>query len=132
MGDQNPLTSLIVESTDNIDRERLTSLLTGYVVFNKTGEISFLPAFYKLSNSSKILIILVAQKARHLLFDNVADAMSPSEVIALDVMAEGSVKSCLKRLLEKTHDVKKDGEKRYYVPNYLLEELHSKIGTEEA
>ncbi len=126
-----PLKGLIAENTDGINRQRLTDQLKPYTVFSSEGELTLLSAFYSLNNQSKILIILVAQKARHLLFDDVAESMSPSEIIAFDVMAEGSVKSTLKRLLEKTHDVKKDASKRYYVPNYLLAGLDSKIGTDE-
>jgi hypothetical protein len=97
------------------------------VVFTKTGEVTFLQAFYKLENQMKLLVVLISQKARHLLFDAISESMSPSELIALDIMAEGSVKSSLKRLLEKTHQIKKDGQKKYYVPNYLLANLGDEL-----
>ncbi len=122
-----PLQNLIAESTEEIDRGRLTNLLKTYVVFSKEGTVTFRPEFYKLGNSAKILVVLVAQKARHLLFDNIPEAMSPSEIIALDIMAAGSAKTSLKRLLEKTRDIKKDSGKKYYVPNYLLDGLDEKI-----
>lgn len=125
-----PLQNLIAENTEDVDRGRLFDVLKDYVVFTKTGEMTFLQAFYKLENQAKLLVVLVAQKARHLLFDDMPEAMSPSELIALDVMAEGSVKSSLKRLLEKTHQVKKDGQKKYYVPNYLLNNLSNELKEE--
>lgn len=128
-----PLQDLVSDSTEDIDRVQLAGLLKAYVAFSKDGELTFLPAFYKLGNTSKVLVILTAQKARHLLFGEVytSEALSSAEIIALDVMAEGSVKSTVKRLLEKTYDIKKNSDKKYYIPNYQLSSLRQKISPED-
>jgi len=136
MGDtvkNDPLQDLVSDNTEDIDRAQLAGLLKMYVAFSKDGELTFLPAFYKLDNTSKILVILTAQKARHLLFGetHTSEALSSADIISLDVMAEGSVKSTVKRLLEKTYDIKKNADKKYYIPNYQLSSLQQKISPED-
>ena len=131
--ENDPLRGLISESTEEINRAQLAGLLKPYAAFSKSGDVTFLPEFYKLGNASKVLVVLTAQKARHLLFEDefTTDAMSSSEIIALEVMAEGSVKSTVKRLLEKTHDIKRNSDKKYYIPNYQLNNLDEAISSEE-
>ncbi len=131
--ESDPLQGLISESTEEINRAQLAELVKPYAAFSKDGSVTFLPAFYKLNNASKVLVVLTAQKARHLLFGDrfTTDAMSSAEMINLEVMAEGSVKSTVKRLLEKTHDIKKNSDKKYYIPNYQLSSLKETISLEE-
>ncbi len=127
-----PLQELISSSTIDVDRTQLAGLLKSYITFAQDGDMTFSPTFYKLDNTSKILVVLTAQKARHLLFSetHTSEALSSSEIIAFDVMAEGSVKSTVKRLLEKTHNIKKNADKRYYIPNYQLANLERTLTSE--
>lgn len=127
--DENPLKSLIVEGNQNLDLHQLTDLLTDRIVFTADGEIQFLADFYDASNQQKMLIVLLGAKARSILFEG-QDSFAPSEIIAYDIMPLGSVKSTLKSLLEDTHEIKKSSEKRYYVPNYVIAKLASRLAKE--
>jgi len=131
MTDDNPLMDLVVDDTVALDREKLKNILKPYVIFDKTGAISLLHPFDKLSNKGKILILLTTAKAKSLIFPESEDGMTPSEIISMDIMAEGSVKSTLKNLLEKSRSIKKQPSGKYYVPNYKLANLDSELGKEE-
>ena len=85
--------------------------------------MSFLSAFNSLDNRKKIEIVLAAAKARSLLL-NQKDGMRPADIIALDIMPLGSVKSGLKGLFD-SRQIKKDGE-RYVLPGYRINELAAK------
>jgi hypothetical protein len=124
--DENPLKSLIVEGNQNLDLHQLTDLLTDRIAFTADGDIQFLADFYEASNQQKMLIVLLGAKAKSILFEG-QDGFTPSEIIAHDIMPLGSVKSTLKSLLEDTHEIKKSGEKRYYVPNYVIAKLASRL-----
>ena len=128
MTDQNdPLNDLIQADAGAIDRSLLKDVLKSFVVFNSDGEVTLLKDFYALGNQQKILVVLVAQKAKSLLFEGVDEGLSPSTLIGLQIMAEGSVKSTLKQLLEKTYEVKKNASGQYYVPTYLLPEMKTRL-----
>jgi|GEM_PF-2098299 hypothetical protein len=124
--DENPLKSLIVEENQNLDLHQLTDLLTDRIAFTAEGDIQFLSEFYKATNQEKMLFVLLGAKAKSILFDG-ADGFTPSEVVSFDIMPLGSVKSTLKALLEDTHEIKKSGEKRYYVPNYVIAKLGPRL-----
>lgn len=130
MDSTDPLSELIQADIGAVDRDMLKGILEKFVVFSAEGTVSFLKPFYELSNQQKILLVLVAQKAKSLLFSNVEESMGPSTLISLQVMAEGSAKSSLKRLLETTHEVKKDNSGKYYVPNYLLGDMKKRLEKE--
>ena len=113
-----PLRELIADDMVEVDRVKLTKILKSYIVFDANSALNTLEKFDKLPNQEKILILLVASKAKSLLSD-VEEGMTPSEIIELDVMPVGSVKSSLKKLLEVNKDIKKKDSK-YYLPNYRL------------
>lgn len=120
--DDNPLKSLIIENNQSLDLHQLTDLLTNRIAFTAEAEMQFLGDFYNMNNQQKVLLILLGAKAKSILFE-VPDGLTPSEIIAFDIMPLGSVKSTLKTLLEDTHEVKKNTDKRYYIPNYLTSKL---------
>lgn len=124
--EENPLKVLIIEGNQNLDVYQLTDLLTDRIAFMEDGGIQFLPDFYGLSNQQKMLIVILGAKAKSILFDS-QDGFTPSEIVAYDIMPLGSVKSTLKALLEDTHEINKDSEKRYYVPNYVIAKLASRL-----
>ena len=128
--DDNPLKSLIVEDNQNLDLHQLTDLLTNRIVFTAGAEMQFLTDFYNMNNQQKLLLVLLGAKAKSILFEG-SDGFTPSEVIEFDIMPLGSVKSTLKALLEDTHEVKKNTDKHYYVPNYVISKLTSRF-TKEA
>ena len=121
--DQNdPLATLLADDTQAVDRNRLAKLLAPYVQFDKeTKEISFLSSFNVISNEAKLEIALLASKAR-LLILGTPEGFSPSELIKMEIMPEGSIKSTIKKLND-ARKVKKDTAGRYIIPNYRMDEI---------
>ena len=115
---EDPLKQLLGEDVQSIDRNRLATFLSPYVRFEKlTKDMHFLVKFESIiSNDAKIEVILLAAKAKSLLFDE-PDGLAPSQIISLEVMPTGSVKSSLKKLSD-TRKIKKDSQGRYLIPNY--------------
>jgi len=126
----NPLSALIQDDSVELDLELLTALLKDYVKLSKDGAISPLRPFYDKDNQQKLLIMLLAYKAKNILFEGEAEGVAPSALIATQIMAEGSVKSTLKHLLEKTHEIKKDTKGGYYIPAYLLPDIEKRLKSE--
>lgn len=125
-----PLSSLLSSDVKSTDRQKLAELLRPFLVIDQDSkEFAFLPAFEETDNNAdKVEIILAGSKARALLFDN-PDGMTQGEVIGLGVLAEGSVKSTLKRLID-GHKLKKDKEGRYSIPGHRISELVKKFNNE--
>ncbi|HEY4489554.1 MAG TPA: hypothetical protein VJA87_03710 [Candidatus Paceibacterota bacterium] len=122
----NPLDALLTDDAAT-NREQLAALVGPFVkIVKDSKEFEFLPAFSKLDNSSKVEIMLAASKARALLFDE-TDGLAPSEIIATQVMTEGSTKSAIKSLFD-GRKIKKNKEgKKYILPPYRIPELVEKF-----
>lgn len=117
-----PLASLFTNDVRATDRQKLAELLRPFVVIDQNSkEFSFHEKFDALKNSQKMEIILAAAKAKALFF-NEYDGLIQKDLVELSVMAEGSVKSTLKRLYD-SHKIKKDKEGRYFIPLYRIPEL---------
>jgi len=128
MSENNPLRELLVNESQPIDLQELAKILKAYVVINENSKkIDFFESFHNLSNELKILIILAASKARSILLKT-EEKLSPTEIIGLDVMPEGSVKGTLKKLLE-SHEIKSERSK-YSLPNYQIRQLVSRLNSE--
>ncbi len=128
-----PLQGLIGEDLRSDDRERLASLLTPYVSFDKNSEKPvFKRAIQEMgSNANKVELVFLAEKARALLFPNATnEGLGQSEIIALDIMPEGSVKSTLKKLFD-TKQIRKSSNGKYVIPNYRILELQNKYEAKE-
>lgn len=126
MTTQDPLQGLLVSETQAIDRQELADLLMPYLSIHKeTKSFDFSSRFRDLPNNEKILIILAANKARSLISEEVVDEITPSELIKMDIMPEGSVKGTLKALLD-ARDIKSVSGK-YYLPNYKLSQAAARI-----
>jgi len=123
MGEQNdnPFGKLIVDEGQELNQQELADLLEPFVVFVKTTRsVDFLPDFRSLPNDLKVSVILAASKARALIFSG-DEKLSPKEIINLDLMPEGSVKSSIKKLYD-AKEIKAEG-KKYYLPNYRIASL---------
>lgn len=118
-----PLASLFTSDARATDREKLAKLLKPFVTIDENSkEFSFHDPFNALKgNMQKVEIILAATKARALFFNEV-DGLPPGDIIALGVMADGSVKTSLKKLFD-NHKIKKDKENRYFLPAYRIPKL---------
>jgi len=118
---EDPLQKLFVSETQKVDRLGLARFLTPYVSINKeTESFDFSATFHKLLNSEKILVILAAIKAKHLVLDTL-DRIAPVGIINLEVMPIGSVKGSL-RTLSRNKEIKSD-KNGYYLPNYKLPQI---------
>jgi hypothetical protein len=127
-----PLAALISRDAKATDRKKLAELLGPYMVIDQDSkEFSFHSGLHDIDdNETKIEILLAGAKARALYF-NLPDGLLPGEVIAAGLMPEGSVKTSLKRLFDK-HKIKKDKEKRYFLPAHRIAELIKKLNSQQA
>ncbi len=121
--EKDPLAGLVSADGKATDRQKLYELVSPFIKLDPESKgFSFLGAFSDISNNmSKLEMLLAGAKARALYFE-MPDGLQPGEIIALGVMAEGSVKGSLKKLFD-THKIKKDKEGRYFVPAYRILEL---------
>lgn len=123
MTNNDPLQTLVSDDAQAIDRKKMAEVLRSFVLIDRASkQIVLLPDFKKVGlNTEKIEIILLASKARSLIFKT-KDGLTPSEIIALGAMPEGSVKATIKMLFD-SKKIEKDGEKRYFLPGYRRNEL---------
>lgn len=128
MDNTDPLSKLVVTDSKEVDRQKLAELLESYVFFDQTSQkMKFKDKFFQLStNADKLEMILLADKARALYFPDRKEGLSQSDVLAVEAMPEGSVKSTLKKLSD-SHKISKNAEGKYYVPGYRTSELFSRF-----
>jgi len=128
MNQDDPLKKLIVSNSKDIDRQKMADILDPYVGFDETSQImNFKEEFRTLgTNVDKLEMVLLADKARSLYFQDRKEGLSQSEILALEIMPEGSVKSTLKKLAD-PRKILKNAEGKYYIPTYRLGELFSKF-----
>ncbi len=129
MNNNDPLAKLVAPDTKDVDRQKLADVLEPYVVFDQTShKMNFEDKFYELrTNAEKIEVILLADKARALIFnDGKKEGMSQSEILVVEAMPEGSVKSTLKTLSD-NRKILKNAEGKYYIPEYRLSKFFSKL-----
>lgn len=126
MKENDPLQALVSDDAEELDKKKVASFLRPFVLIDRASkQMNLLSGFEKAGSvADKIEIILLANKARSLLFGT-PDGSTQGEIIALDAMPEGSVKATLKKLFD-SKKVKKDKEKRYYLPGYRVNELIDK------
>ena len=118
---KNPLEDLLIDESQSVNLTELAQILKPFVVIDKSSRIiEFLPIFYEQKNEVKILILLAASKARKELFQD-DEKMSPSDIIALKIMPEGSVKATLKKLLDEK--IIRTEVRKYYLPSYQIRAL---------
>lgn len=129
MNQDDPLSKLVTSNAKEVDRQRLADLLEPYVVLDETShEMNFRDKFNELQNNAdKLEVIFLADKATTLIFgEERKEGLSQGNLIAMEVMPKGSVKSTLKTLSDK-RKVLKNTDGKYYVPNYRINELFLKF-----
>lgn len=116
MSNNDPLQKLFVTESQAVNKKDLADLLSQYVSINReTQAMDFSGQFGKLPNAEKILIVLLAVKARSIFLET-DDKITPSEIIKMEIAPTGSVKATLKVLL-KNKEIKSE-KGRYSLPNY--------------
>lgn len=125
----NPFDKLIVDEAE-ADVQMLADLLENLVVFVRSSKtMEFLPAFNKLPNDLKVLVVLAASKAKARIFSE-EENISPKNIIDLDIAPEGSIKATLKKLLD-VKEIRSKNQK-YYLPNYRIPDLVEKLRQHKA
>lgn len=115
---RNPLEDLLIDEAQDINLAELAQILKPFIVIDKSSSaIQFLQPFYEHKNEVKILILLAASKAKKELLGG-EEKLSPSDIIALDIMPEGSVKGTLKKLYDEK--IIRAENSKYYLPNYQI------------
>lgn len=127
MEKKDPLAVLVSSDAKSTDRQKLAELLAPYMVIDQdTKGFGFTSSFDDLQgNKTKVEVLLAGAKARSLLFGD-PDGMLPAEVLATRIMAEGSMKSSLKRLFD-GRKIKKDKDGRYSFPAHRVPELTKRL-----
>lgn len=127
MEEQDPLKELLANDIKSIDKRKLTDFLKAYIFVDpSTEEIGFTENYRGLdSNIKKIEIVLLASKARSLIFEEQEDGLTPIEIIRMEIMPEGSVKSSLKKLAD-DHLIKQNANGKYLIPDYGVTKLIQK------
>ncbi len=115
---KNPLEALLIDESQSVNLAELAEILKPFVVIDKSSrKIQFLPPFYEQKNEAKVLILLAASKAKKELLGD-EEKMSPSDIIELEIMPEGSVKGTLKKLYDEK--IIRAENSKYYLPNYQI------------
>lgn len=119
MNSRDPLADLLVDA-DELDRAGLARALRNRVAIDKaSARLQIADGYASLDSKRKLLALLLAQKAAHLLDMSETESLSHSAMVAMSGMPKGTAAPTLKGLKE-THLVAQDESKAYYVPNASL------------
>jgi hypothetical protein len=114
--DQDPLSELLVDATQ-IDRRAITDSLKGKVAIDaKTAKVVHLSGYNALDARRKILTILLARKAAHLLGIVASEGLQAKNVTIDTGLPGGTAAPSLKSLRE-LRFVGQDDAKAYLVPS---------------
>jgi len=111
-----PLAKLKAD-TDELDRKKLAELLDGYCILSNEGQIRPEPDFSLLDSFSKILAIILAQKAAKALGLSETDQISSSSIESISGLGS-TARGKLMILRKKRIVVSKKGS--YSIPNYAI------------
>lgn len=126
MTDQDPLRDLLVDATE-VNRQAIVQVLKGRVsIDSATGRPVLMPGYAELDARRKVLVILLATKAAHLLELAESEFLTAAQVIEESGLPGGTAHPSLKSLRE-LRLVGQDGSKAYHVPNPQLNNVLSFI-----
>jgi hypothetical protein len=121
-----PLRQLVVNASE-VDRESIAQVLKNVIgIDSDSGRLVLMPDFTRMDARRKVLSVLLARKAAHLL-GLVEDESLPNADVALETgLPSGTAAPALKNLRE-LRLLAQNGLRRYYVPNpklrYVVEML---------
>jgi len=111
-----PLHALVLDAAE-VDRAAIAGALKGRVgIDSKSGRAVLSPGFNGLDSRAKVMAVLLARKAAHLLDLADVETMAYKEVVEASGLPPGTVAPSLKDLRE-GHLVAQNDAKAYYVPN---------------
>lgn len=121
-----PLTQLVIDA-DELDRQKLSELLNGYCGISKDGEIRPVTNFPSLDTTSKILAILLAQKAVHALGYSDSDQIPPKKIESITGLPGSTVRNRLIDLRQRRIVDSLNG--NYSIPNHSV--IHISLNSVE-
>jgi hypothetical protein len=111
-----PLRELVLDAAE-VDRAAIAGALKGRVgIDSKSGRVVLSPGFNALDARRKVVAVLLARKAAHLLDLADMEAMGHREIVEASGLPSGTVAPTLKGLRE-ARLVAQDDTKAYYVPS---------------
>lgn len=128
---EDPLRQLLVDATE-INKQSLAQVLKGRVsIDTETGRLLLMPGYSSLDARRKVLVVLLARKASHLLGKVDTETFTNAEITEETGLRPGTAAPSLKSLKELLL-VDQDEERAYYVPNPQLANAVQFIGVREA
>jgi len=119
MSEQSPLEDLLVDE-EKLNEELLTETVGKYAQIGKdSGDLVPNERYNELSSKRKIVVALLAQKARHELDMTEEEWVSPSEISAMSGVKKGTVYPAVRDLDDEGILRSDDGE--YMLPSVNLE-----------
>ncbi|NIQ82722.1 MAG: hypothetical protein GTN93_32530 [Anaerolineae bacterium] len=126
---EDPLRQLLVDA-DEIDKQALAGVLKGRVSIDSTsGRLVLMPGYSSLDARRKVLAVLLARKAAHLLGLADTEAFTNAEVTQETGLRPGTAAPSLRSLKELLL-VDQDGDRAYYIPNPQLASAIGFIGSQ--
>lgn len=111
-----PLHALVLDAAE-VDRAAIAGALKGRVgIDSKSGRVVLSPGFNALDARRKVVTILLARKAAHLLDLTDRETIGHREIVEASGLPSGTVAPSLKGLRE-ARLVTQDDTKAYYVPS---------------
>ena len=124
-----PLERLVLDATE-ADRATIADVLSDRVGIDRSsGRIVLLPGYSPLNARSKVLLVLLAAKAAHLLGLRESELLRTQEVVMVSGLPPGTVAPKLKELRE-DRVVAQGADRAYYVPNALLQRVADQLRQE--
>lgn len=120
-----PLSKLKVD-TEELDRKKLAELLDGYCIISKEGQIRPISNFPQLDSRSKILAIILAQKAAKALGLTKTDQIASSLIESVSGLPGGTVRVKLMELRQQR--VVDSIKGSYSIPNHSIIDISLNIG----
>jgi hypothetical protein len=116
---KDPLRDLLVDATA-VDRDAIAAVLKGRIgIDSSSGRLVLSPSYNELDARRKVLSVLLARKAAHLLGLAENEGLTNKQVTELSGLAPGTAAPSLKSLKE-LRLASQDGAKAYYIPNAQL------------
>ena len=101
------LEDLVVDETE-VARDEIAAALAGYLRITRTGDLLPEPAFDELPAEHRVLCVLLALQAAHMLGLRSDGAATPTDVVAASGMPAGTVRPKLSALLKARYVVRVD------------------------
>lgn len=108
----------LVQSDENIQEELLAATLKPYLAFTQSGEVLLDRGFQQLETKRKILVLLLAVKALHLLGKRDQASASPTEIARLSGLPSGTIRRSVREL--QTDNFLRSESGSYFVPAFSI------------